>query len=766
MPSPKRSRFVLLLLALALCVWLPGRPGAPSPAGVSRQQAIRAAYFENAAPPALLAGTSAAPTLVDLADVVAGSGGYVGQDERWRRGEIDVEEHESIVSEAELAALRELALALPPGDRVQTPGRAPAPAAPVPGTGFAALDIDDCCGPLYNTVPPDPELAAGPQDLLVAVNVSFAVYKKSGERAHGPILFSDLFTALGAGTNCSSTNPFDPNVLYDESADRFIMGFDGGGRSYCMAVSKSSDPTAKWWLYEFPTNVGGYFFDFPQAGVGRDAIYVGANLFDQELFVEGRVWAFDKNALYAGQTAAFRSQSLGEDSTPQPIKLHGYAYGDWPASGPHYILTHRNYDLSIYALHAWNNPFGSNTVQEKAVFNLEEVHNVPVGLPIGSKQKGGASFTGNDHRPLDFEYGDGSGWTAMTVSCNPGEGTVNCIQWAEIDLAPGTVVQSSVFASNGTYRSFPDVAANRCGGAAFGYTYSDANSYPGVRVTGRRQGNQLGWLQNEVELKGGETTYVTAHDRWGDYTAMTIDPNGYTFWYLGEYSKNMSNDYANWGTYVGSLTLQDCRPPVPAASQVFLPVAIRPEPVAPPPPPPPSSALENGDFEQGSGVAWEELSSNGWPLILHINDLPESVATHGGEWAVWLGGDLEEESTITQQVTVPAGSSTLRFWHWISSEDTCGYDFGRVLIGNNVVSEIDLCAANNSTGWVPFSVDLSTYAGQTVTLRLQADTDSLQNSSLFLDDVSLGSAALNAPPAGAPAAAPLPGKGAVLGSPD
>ena len=64
--------------------------------------------------------------------------------------------------------------------------------------------------------------------------------------------------------------------------------------------------------------------------------------------------------------------------------------------------------------------------------------------------------------------------------------------------------------------------------------------FPGVFVTGRENGDPAGTVQSEVQLKAGEIAY-TAFDgsphRWGDYTGMTIDPNGSTFWYLGEYSK-------------------------------------------------------------------------------------------------------------------------------------------------------------------------------------------------------------------------------------
>jgi hypothetical protein len=40
---------------------------------------------------------------------------------------------------------------------------------------------------------------------------------------------------------------------------------------------------------------------------------------------------------------------------------------------------------------------------------------------------------------------------------------------------------------------------------------------------------------------------------------MTIDPDGTTFWYLGEYSKNITNfDTTTWGNYIASFSFESC----------------------------------------------------------------------------------------------------------------------------------------------------------------------------------------------------------------
>lgn len=146
------------------------------------------------------------------------------------------------------------------------------------------------------------------------------------------------------------------------------------------------------------------------------------------------------------------------------------------------------------------------------------------------------------------------------------------------------------------------------------------------------------------------------------------------------------------------------------------------------------AGIVNGDFESGP-VGWEEYSFHGWPLILHKDDL--SVTPHGGNWAVWLGGDYDETSYISQTVTIPTGVTTLRFWHWIASEDSCDYDFAWVRINNTSVLNVDLCEENNTAGWVAQAVNIGAYAGQTVSLQFRVETDSSLNSNYFVDDVAL-----------------------------
>ena len=148
-----------------------------------------------------------------------------------------------------------------------------------------------------------------------------------------------------------------------------------------------------------------------------------------------------------------------------------------------------------------------------------------------------------------------------------------------------------------------------------------------------------------------------------------------------------------------------------------------------------TSPILNGDFEQGAFVAWSEYSSNAYDVVVPY--APPGTSTHSGSWIAWLGGDNNETTTITQSnlsISSPAG---LSLWYWIGSSDDCGYDYGYVKINSNIVHTWNLCQSTITSGWMPLTVDLNAYSGQTVTLSIEVQTDVGLPSSLLIDDVAL-----------------------------
>lgn len=495
-----------------------------------------------------------APVAVNLSEVKPTA--RENMEEKYLRGEIDFN-NEFRATPDEMEAFLADAMALPASADIQDAALRGSGAAPTLLNSFDSIDSLEQFG-----VPPDPHMAAGPNHLIAVVNSSFQIYDKTGTALSG-IVEADAF--LGVVPVCNGT--FDPTVVYDEESDRFGMVWDANGTHMCVAVTQTGDPVNDpWWVYGFAaTPFGGEFFDYPHTGVGDNYIVVGSNQFGGGVpgGFEGRVWAMNKADLYAGDPVTLLTESTTIDfGTPQPLMLHGFLQGTWPAYGDtHYFVTDL-YDGCTMQVWEWDIGTSAPTIIS-TVDLCAESGVAAVGQPVPVPQLGTTStLEGNDWRMRMFEYRNGSGWVNDSISCNPGGGTVNCLRWVELDLtvpAP-TAVQAGVYASDGEYRTFGDLAVNTCGDMAIGYTKSSADMYAGVWYTGRESTDPPGALAAEAELKAGEVPYESFDGtpyRWGDYSAMTIDPDGVTFWYIGEYSKDITN-FANWGNYIGEFSYQNC----------------------------------------------------------------------------------------------------------------------------------------------------------------------------------------------------------------
>jgi hypothetical protein len=163
-----------------------------------------------------------------------------------------------------------------------------------------------------------------------------------------------------------------------------------------------------------------------------------------------------------------------------------------------------------------------------------------------------------------------------------------------------------------------------------------------------------------------------------------------------------------------------------------------------------SQVILNCSFESGQGVGWTESSTNGWDLIVDKTTLYDTYLTspmvmpHSGEWAVWLGGDVDhpEVSIITQQVTVPDTNTTLTFWYQLQSDGstcTASNSTASVEVNDTVVWSLDICIDNEENEWQMVLVDLSSYADQSVKLEFIGDTvkdpDDQYANQWFVDDV-------------------------------
>jgi hypothetical protein len=111
----------------------------------------------------------------------------------------------------------------------------------------------------------------------------------------------------------------------------------------------------------------------------------------------------------------------------------------------------------------------------------------------------------------------------------------------------------------------PSIAMDQMGDIALGYSAASSTLNPAIRYTGRVQSDLLGTMETENSIIEGPSVQ-TGSNRWGDYSAMSIDPvDDCTFFYTNQY-QNTAGSF-NWHTRIASFKFPSCtsNPPVKLA---------------------------------------------------------------------------------------------------------------------------------------------------------------------------------------------------------
>jgi hypothetical protein len=471
-------------------------------------------------------------------------------------------------------------------------------AAPAPASSFDGFDYANW-GAGW---PPDTNGDVGPNHYVQTVNTSIGIYDKASGAQLAAFTFDGLFGAAATGTPCDSSNQGDPVVLYDPIGDRWIItdfawtDFAAGAMYECMAVSATGDPVSGGWhFYAWKINNGGVLPDYPKLAVWPDGIYMSTNNFATTgagSFQNVQVYAFDRMAMEAGQPAQAVSfavpRTVGGVTVFSLLPSNARSVTGLPPSGsPNYFASiYGSYNIRVWKFHVdWANTANSTfTGPTNATIGTFSVG--PGNVP---EQSGNNLDTLSYRLMMQNQYTNLAGAESLWLTHTVGSGgapNIARVRWYELRVTGGAVAssprQQSTWAPDSKHRFMPSLAVDRSGDMAIGYSVSDATMSPAIRYAGRLAGDALSTLgQSETTLVQG-TGYQccnfsdgTLNTRWGDYSAMTIDPvDGCTFWYTSEYTNAQPTTLKEsvWQTRIGSFKFDSCGsvqpPPPPAAPTI------------------------------------------------------------------------------------------------------------------------------------------------------------------------------------------------------
>lgn len=212
--------------------------------------------------------------------------------------------------------------------------------------------------------------------------------------------------------------------------------------------------------------------------------------------------------------------------------------------------------LNLWKFHVdWGNP-ASSTFTGPTVLTVGSYSYPSFSVPqLGTSQR---LDTIGLRLMMQLQYRNIGGTESLWANHTTASGGVTGVRWYEIRNPNGapTIYQQSTFQPDSNYRWLGSLAVDRDGNMAIGYSLSSSSTYPAIVYAGRLASDPLSTLsQGETRLIAG-TGAQTDYDRWGDYSAMSIDPtDNCTFWHTNEYYETTG---LNWQTRIGSFKFPSC----------------------------------------------------------------------------------------------------------------------------------------------------------------------------------------------------------------
>jgi hypothetical protein len=306
------------------------------------------------------------------------------------------------------------------------------------GTNFNAL---------YNTGynPPDTNVAVGPNYVVETVNSRLAIFTKTGSL----VLKEDL-SALFTGFTSGDNGMYDPSVLYDDQAGRFVIEAqvysNASRKAYVdIAVSNSSDPTQGFGeIHQIEVDEGGlYWSDNGKIGYNADAYVFTGNMYPfgsqgayhEQVLTIAKSTVLDQN----NSTLTTNQVDLSGYVSLIPARMHGATTG-----GPMWlVMTYGSAASEVIVTRM------DNVLSPSPTFRNYFVPVNPYDAPPSFPQPGG-SVQIYDCRTLNVEWNNNQ----LVSGFNSIVGTDAAAAWLEFNTSgpSPTVMSQGAIAGSRTHR--------------------------------------------------------------------------------------------------------------------------------------------------------------------------------------------------------------------------------------------------------------------------------------------------------------------------
>ncbi|MFH1194954.1 MAG: T9SS type A sorting domain-containing protein [bacterium] len=403
------------------------------------------------------------------------------------------------------------------------------------------------------SIPPDPYIAVGPNHFIEVVNSIIQIRDKVGT------ILKTISADGWFGNALPGADPFDPKVIYDYYAGRWVMVWlnlnDQTNESYyLLSVSDDENPLGAWFNWVLPGNTNGdtpdaFWADYPGLGFDDKAIYIcsdqftyGSNVFQYE-----RIRIINKNQIYInGNPGQVIWNDLWNIKYPG-TNVHPYMIRParmYSASDEYYFMV-----IEPSASGTLKNSFGlfklSNSITNPVLDGVV----IPVTAyndPANPGQLGGGlGFKIWDSNLLcEPFYRDGIIHATHTIK----NGDFCDVRYLAVNIANNSVVSDIAIGAPEYFYFYSAVAVNQNNDVLLTYSRSADTEYAGAFFTIVPSSTNQPLASKCIQT--GKAHYVKTFgggdNRWGDYMGAWVDPEDQNnFWIATEYAA-ATNTYGVW----------------------------------------------------------------------------------------------------------------------------------------------------------------------------------------------------------------------------
>lgn len=418
--------------------------------------------------------------------------------------------------------------------------------------------------PMGSGVPNDNDMAISNEGKIISViNSSIYIYDNDGT-----FLFSTSLAAF-SDTLGIPDSKFDPKVLYDPRADKFVIvflaGFSPDKTNIIIAFSATNDPLGAWNLYSVPGNPkdNNRWSDFPMFALTEHELFLTINLIIpdepwQTGFSETLIWQMNlDNGYNAEPIEAVYYDSIFFGGNPirnlNPVRGGGNTYGP-----DMYFLSNRNFAIendTFFVVHVTGLATDPETTVEVNFARAD----LSYAVPPQARQFTTNIFDTNDGRVLgSFLENDQIQFVANTL--DPATGFCGIYHGVISNLTGDIIIEGHIIGDDTLDLGYPNISYTGLfegdDQAIITFDHTAPTVFAGM------SGVFYNWgaYSNLVNIKTGDS-YVNVltggYERWGDYTGSQRKYNEPgVVWVSGNFGKFIDGfpfDSRNNATWIASL---------------------------------------------------------------------------------------------------------------------------------------------------------------------------------------------------------------------